>query len=73
MNSNDYNREKIMNLIAAVDNNWAIGKNNQLLVRIPMDQKFFREMTTGKVVVMGRKTLESFPNSRPLKLSLIHI
>ena len=56
-----------MNLIAAVDNNWAIGKNNQLLVRIPMDQKFFREMTTGKVVVMGRKTLESFPNSRPLK------
>lgn len=67
VNSNDYNREKIMNLIAAVDNNWAIGKNNQLLVRIPMDQKFFREMTTGKVVVMGRKTLESFPNSRPLK------
>ena len=56
-----------MNLIAAVDNNWAIGKNNQLLVRIPMDQKFFREMTTGKVVVMGRKTLESFPNGRPLK------
>ena len=49
-----------MNLIAAVDRNWAIGKNNELLVRIPMDQKFFRETTTGKVVVMGRKTLESF-------------
>ncbi|MBO5098077.1 MAG: dihydrofolate reductase, partial [Agathobacter sp.] len=56
-----------MNLIAAVDKNWAIGKNNQLLVRIPMDQKFFRETTTGKVVVMGRKTLESFPNGLPLK------
>lgn len=56
-----------MNLIAAVDENWAIGKNNQLLVRIPADQKFFREMTTGKVVVMGRKTLESFPNGQPLK------
>ena len=56
-----------MNLIAAVDNNWAIGKNNQLLVRIPMDQKFFRETTTGKVVVMGRKTLESVPNGLPLK------
>lgn len=56
-----------MNLIAAVDNNWAIGKNNQLLVRIPMDMKFFRETTTGKVVVMGRKTLESFPNGLPLK------
>jgi dihydrofolate reductase len=58
---------KIMNIIAAVDKNWAIGKNNELLVRIPMDQKFFRETTTGKVVVMGRKTLESFPNGLPLK------
>ena len=56
-----------MNLIVAVDKNWAIGKNNQLLVRIPLDQKFFRETTTGKVVVMGRKTLESFPNGLPLK------
>lgn len=56
-----------MNIIAAVDKNWAIGKNNELLVRIPMDQKFFRDTTTGKVVVMGRKTLESFPNGLPLK------
>lgn len=56
-----------MNLIANVDKNWAIGKNNQLLVRIPADMKFFRETTTGKVVVMGRKTLESFPNGQPLK------
>lgn len=56
-----------MNLIAAVDNNWAIGKNNQLLVSIPADMKFFRTTTTGKVVVMGRKTLESFPNGLPLK------
>ena len=56
-----------MNLIAAVDENWAIGNKNQLLVRIPADQKFFRETTTGKVVVMGRKTLESFPNGLPLK------
>ena len=56
-----------MNLIAAVDENWAIGKNNQLLVSIPADMKFFRTTTTGKVVVMGRKTLESFPNVLPLK------
>ena len=56
-----------MNLIAAVDNNWAIGKNNQLLFSIPADMKFFRTTTTGKVVVMGRKTLESFPNGQPLK------
>ena len=50
-----------MNLIAAVDKNWAIGRNNKLLVSIPDDMKFFRETTTGKIVVMGRKTLESFP------------
>ena len=56
-----------MNLILSADNNWAIGKDNQLLVRIPSDMKFFRETTTGKVVVMGRKTLESFPNGLPLK------
>lgn len=56
-----------MNLIAAVDKNWAIGLKNKLLVSIPADMKFFRETTTGKVVVMGRKTLESFSNQRPLK------
>lgn len=56
-----------MNLIANVDNNWAIGKDNRLLVRIPADMKFFRETTAGKVVVMGRKTLESLPNGQPLK------
>lgn len=56
-----------MNLILSADKNWAIGKDNKLLVRIPADMKFFRETTTGKVVVMGRKTLESFPNGLPLK------
>ncbi len=56
-----------MNLIVAVDKNWAIGKDNGLLVSIPADMKFFRETTTGKVVVMGRKTLESFPGGQPLK------
>lgn len=56
-----------MKLIAAVDKNWAIGLNNKLLVSIPADMKFFRETTTGGVVVMGRKTLESFPGGKPLK------
>lgn len=56
-----------MNLIAAVDANWAIGYQNKLLTSIPEDMKFFRETTTNKVVVMGRKTLESFPKGRPLK------
>lgn len=56
-----------MNLIAAVDKNWAIGMNNKLLVHISDDLKRFRRMTIGKVVVMGRKTLESFPGGQPLK------
>lgn len=56
-----------MNLIVAVDRNWAIGWNNQLLVRIPADQRFFRQTTTGKVIIMGRKTLESFPGGEPLR------
>lgn len=56
-----------MNMIVAVDRNWAIGRNNELLVSIPSDKKFFRSVTTGKVVVMGRKTLESFPGGIPLK------
>ena len=56
-----------MNLIVAVDNNWAIGNKNQLLISIPNDQKHFREETTGKVVVLGRKTLATFPQGLPLK------
>ena len=55
-----------MNMIAAVDSNWAIGNKNKLLISIPADMKMFRQETTGNVVVMGRKTLESFPNGRPL-------
>ncbi len=56
-----------MNLIVAVDKNWAIGKNNRLMWSIPADMKFFRETTKGNVVIMGRKTLESFPQGQPLK------
>ncbi len=56
-----------MNLIAAADENWAIGMNQKLLVRIPEDMKRFRRMTVGKVVVLGRKTMETFPGGQPLK------
>ncbi len=55
-----------MKLIAAVDQNWNIGKNGKLLVSIPEDMKYFRDTTMHHVVVMGRKTLESFPNGKPL-------
>ncbi len=56
-----------MKCIVAVDSNWAIGKNNKLLVSIPADMRFFKEQTMCKVVIMGRATLESFPGGKPLK------
>ena len=56
-----------MNVIVAVDENWAIGYKNDLLIRIPADMKMFRQETTGKVIVLGRKTLETFPGGQPLK------
>ena len=56
-----------MNLIVNVDKNWAIGYHGKLLVNIPEDMKFFRSETTGKVVVLGRKTLATFPGGLPLK------
>ena len=56
-----------MNLIVNVDQNWAIGYKGKLLVSIPEDMKFFRGETTGKVVILGRKTLETFPGGQPLK------
>ena len=56
-----------MKLIAAVSENWGIGKNNKLLFNIPKDMQFFRDKTMGKTVILGRKNLESFPNGKPLK------
>lgn len=56
-----------MKLIAAVDSNWGIGLNNQLLVNIPSDKRYFKSLTEGHVVVMGRKTYEGLPGNRPLE------
>lgn len=56
-----------MNLIVAVSDNWGIGYKNKLLFSVPADMKFFRETTKDSVVIMGRKTLESFPGKKPLK------
>lgn len=52
--------------IVAVDKNWAIGKNNNLLYHIPEDMRFFKETTSGKIVIYGYNTLISFPKSKPL-------
>ena len=56
-----------MKAILHVDKEWGIGKKNSLMFSIPADMKFFRETTTGRVVVMGSNTLKSFPNGNPLK------
>lgn len=56
-----------MKAIVAVDKNWGIGYRGSLLQRIPEDMKFFKQMTLGKVVIMGRETFESLPGKEPLK------
>ena len=56
-----------MRAIFHADKKWGIGRNNSLMFSLPKDMKFFRETTTGKVVVMGLNTLRSFPGGRPLK------
>ena len=55
-----------MNAIAVVDQNWAIGRKNGLLFSLPGDMKRFRTLTTGGTVILGRKTLDSFPGGKPL-------
>jgi len=55
-----------MNLIVAVDEKWGIGCGGALLADIPGDMQYFKEKTMNKVVVMGRKTLESMPKRRGL-------
>lgn len=56
-----------MNLIVAVSKNYGIGKDGNLLFSLPTDMKFFRETTKNSTVIMGRKTLDSFPGGKPLK------
>ncbi|MDR0751781.1 MAG: dihydrofolate reductase [Christensenellaceae bacterium] len=56
-----------MNLIVAVDNQWGIGIDNKLLFKIRDDLLYFKELTTSKVVIMGKNTLNSLPNGEPLK------
>lgn len=55
-----------MIIIVSADPNWGIGKDGDLLYHVPSDMAFFRKTTTGNVVVMGRKTLESLPGGKPL-------
>ena len=56
----------MISIIVAIAENYAIGKNNELLWHIPEDMKRFKEITLGHKVIMGRKTYESLPR-RPLR------
>ncbi len=55
-----------MKVIVAVDEQWGIGKNNDMLFHLPLDLAFFKEQTLGSTIVMGKNTLLSFPNGNPL-------
>lgn len=55
-----------MNAIVVVDQNWAIGREGKLLFSLPTDMKRFRALTLDGTVILGRKTLDSFPDGRPL-------
>ena len=57
----------MIDLVVNVTENWGIGQENSLLVTISADLKRFRQLTTGKTVVLGRKTLQTFPGGKPLK------
>lgn len=56
-----------MKAIVAVDQNWGIGCKGRLLESIPADMKYFRKVTLGKIVIMGRETFLSLPGAEPLK------
>lgn len=56
-----------MILIAAVDENWAIGKDGNQFLFLKEDLKRFQTLTMGKTIILGRKTLATFPNGKPLR------
>ncbi|MDZ4084343.1 MAG: dihydrofolate reductase, partial [Bdellovibrionales bacterium] len=61
----------VLSAIAAMALNRVIGRDGDLPWRIPEDMRYFRKMTTGKVMIMGRKTLESFPGLLPGRFHIV--
>lgn len=60
-----------LSIIVAVDENFAIGKGNQLLWHLPADLKHFKELTMGGAIIMGRKTFESIGKPLPGRTSIV--
>lgn len=61
----------MISMITAIDDNWAIGKDNQLLCHLPNDLKYFKQLTEGNIVVMGRKTFESVGKPLPNRINIV--
>jgi len=61
----------MLSIIVAAANNRAIGKNNQLLWHLPEDLKYFKRITMGKPIIMGRKTFESIGRPLPGRLNIV--
>lgn len=61
----------IISLIAAIDEQRGLGKNNQLLFKIPEDLKRFRDITRNHVIIMGRKTFESIGRALPDRMNIV--
>ena len=61
-----------MNAIVVTDKQWAIGRSGDLLFSLPGDMKHFRALTTGGTVIMGRKTLDSFPRRQTVAQAAKH-
>jgi dihydrofolate reductase len=63
----DVNDLRHLSAIVLVDKKWAIGKQGDQIVRLPSDLKRFKDLTTGHPIIVGRKTLATFPGGKPLK------
>lgn len=61
----------LISLIAAVDENFGLGHNNQLLCHLPADLKHFKDITLGKPIIMGRKTFDSIGKPLPGRLNIV--
>lgn len=60
-----------LSIIVAMGNNRAIGKDNQLLWHLPEDLQYFKRVTMGKPIIMGRKTFESIGRPLPGRLNIV--
>ena len=61
----------MFSIIAAVGENWELGKKGNLIFHLKDDMKFFRETTSGHKIVMGRKTWESLPGKLPNRTNIV--